>query len=38
MGLKFSGSQEVTEIGEVTTVVEGEAPEDVFETFRFANT
>lgn len=38
MGLKFSGSQEVTEIGEVTTVVVGEAPEDVFETFRFAST
>lgn len=38
MALTYSGLQEVTEIGEVTTVVVGEAPEDVFKTFNFAST
>lgn len=38
MGLKYSGSCAVTETGEVTTGVVGEAPEDMLEAFRFANT
>lgn len=38
MRLKYSGSQEVTEIGEATTAAVGEAPEDAFGTLRFANT
>lgn len=38
MGLKYSGSGEVTEIGEMTTAVAAEPPEEVFETFRFAST
>lgn len=38
MGLKYSGYQQVTGIGELKTVVVGEDPEGVFETFKFANT
>lgn len=37
-GTEISGSQEVIEIGEVTTVVVGEAKEKIFPTFRFAST
>lgn len=37
-GTEISGSPEVIEIGELTTVVVGEAPEEIFATFRFANT
>lgn len=40
-GTEINGSQKVIEIGEATTVVVGvvgEAPEEVFATFRFANT
>lgn len=38
MALKYSGLREATEIGGVTTVAVGEAPEDVFEAFRFGST
>lgn len=38
MGLKYSGYPEVIGIGELETVVVGEDPEGVFETFKFANT